>query len=188
MLNLVGSRWRCGVVLASALVIAGCKGKNTVDVGSVNALVPAKYKYRLAFASREVTSGVHRHVKYTVSVPKDWKADDIGAVEPVDKTVTGDSMMWLHSSCDDAHCAAADWNAAIDKELELVEVIRDERGDHRRVVTLKPLVNSDLLGIKVYWWVDGEPEYHACEVRLGAGLQEAAPAFEKACQLAVVQK
>jgi hypothetical protein len=176
-------------VLASALLIGGCKKTPTVDVGAVNALVPAKYKYRLEFAPRDVTSGLHRHVTYTVPVPKGWKSDDIGGAEPVDKAVNGESSIWLHSSCDEAHCSPGDWNAAIDQELELLDVVRDERGDHRRVVMARPgLPGSDLLSVKVYWWVDGEPEYHACEVRLGAGLQEAAPAFEKACELAVVHK
>jgi hypothetical protein len=181
--------WRLGAALASALLIVGCKKTPTIDVASVNALVPAKYKYKLEFASRDVTSGLHRHVTYTVPVPKDWKSDDIGGAQPVDKAVSGDSSIWVHSSCDDAHCSPADWNAAIDQELKLLEVLRDERGDHRRVVTVKPgPTGRDLLGIKVYWWVDGEPEYHACEVRLGPGLQESAPAFEKACELAVVRK
>jgi hypothetical protein len=114
-------------VLASALLIGGCKKTPTVDVGAVNALVPAKYKYRLEFAPRDVTSGLHRHVTYTVPVPKGWKSDDIGGAEPVDKAVNGESSIWLHSSCDEAHCSPGDWNAAIDQELELLDVVRDER-------------------------------------------------------------
>ena len=176
-------------MLASAFVVGGCKKAPTVDVAAVNALVPAKYQYKLVFASRDVTSGLHRHVTYTLPVPEGWKSDDIGAAAPVDKDVNGDSMVWVHSSCDDAQCVPSDPNAAIDHELRLVQVLRDERADHRRVVTARPLLpGRDLLNIKVYWWENGAPEYHACEVQLGPGLQEAAPAFEKACELAVVRR
>jgi hypothetical protein len=169
---------RCAVLV---LALFGCRKSYTADVTAVNALVPAKDKYKLEFEPRDLTAGLHRQVTYTVPVPKGWRANDVGGAE------NGDSSIWLHSSCDAESCTPQDWNALIDHDLRLLDLQRDERGDHRRVVVAKPgALPRDWLAIKVYWWVDGATEYHACEATLGPGLQEAAAAFEKACELAVV--
>ena len=103
--------------------------------------------------------------------------------------MNGDSSIWVHSSCDADPCHPGDWNAAIDEELKLLDVVRDERGDHRREVTVRSVLpNHPGIGVKVYWWADGAPEFHACEASLKPGLEDAAAAFQKACELAVVDE
>jgi hypothetical protein len=178
------------VFAAAMLALLGssaCKKHNNVDVAAVNALVPEKLKYRLVFEPRELVAGQHRHVTYTVPVPKLWRSDDVGGAVAADKTIDGDSSIFLSSSCDAPSCTAEDWNGAIDRKIKEsnVEVVRDEHGDHRRVVVAKPLlVQDDVESITVYWWRDNATEYHSCQVRLAAALKEVAAAFEKACGVA----
>ena len=181
--------WWCGV-LAAGIASSGCKKRSPLDVASVNALVPVKYKYKLEFEAAEITGGTHRRVTYVVPVPKHWTVDDrVGMAAPTDKLANGDATMWVHSSCDEEPCRPSDWNVAIDEELKLLDVLKDERGDHRRVVAVKSaLPNRPGIAVKVYWWTDGASEFHACEASLGPGLEDAAPAFQKACELAIVRE
>jgi hypothetical protein len=171
--------------LVAAVLMLGCRPSHAIDAKPVNDLVPEKYKYKLAFEQREVVAEFPRHELYTALIPKGWRVDDVGVAKAVDTTANGDSSIWLGASCEHEPCVPEDWNAAIDREIRLLDVKRDERGDHRRVVVTVPLVARDVRVITVYWWEDGASEYHWCEARMTSGLDEAAAAFEKACGAAI---
>jgi hypothetical protein len=190
MRRVMGIKVSAALAASSVLALLGisaCKKHSSADAAPVNAAVPEKLKYRVVFEPRDVVAGAHRHVTYSVPVPKGWRSDDVGGVVAADKAIDGDSSIFLKSSCDASSCTPEDWNAAIDREIKAsnVEVVRDEHGDHRRVVVAKPaLVPDDVSSITVYWWRDNATEYHSCQVRLAGVLKDAAPAFEKACSVA----
>lgn len=113
--------------------------------------------------------------------------------------------MSFKPSCADFYCEPEDPNDAIDREFGLGklprsaspedrwEIVRDDRREDLRILVLHHHsldVRSDdrdePIAIRVAKWKKGALRYHVCEATLAVELREAAPAFEKACELMVV--
>jgi hypothetical protein len=182
---------RAPAALGLVLATAACTERPPIDVASVNALVPIKYRYKLQFEVKEVTSGVFRRYTYTLPVPKGWKIDGvIGSVDPVDTVANGNSSFGVWSSCDGPQCVGEDWNAKIDEDYRYAYKLRDERSPGRRVIVTQSALDPsrDDVGFAVYWSKPSEVEYHECGASLSPALKDAEAAFERACELAIVHE
>ena len=170
---------------------AAAKGKAPVaaiDVGGVNALVPAELKAKLVFDATDVVEGLGHHLRtYTLAAPKSWtskmkgfaslkSSDDLGLFTSLD----------LGTNCDGL-CEPKDWAATSAKALFAQfakdRVIKDEQRPNSHLL----ISERDQTTFVVYaWWRDGAKRYYSCTASLEGVVKGAAPAFEKACQAVTV--
>lgn len=164
------------------LLLLGCSHK--IDVGPLDDLLPEADRSALHFVSRDVETGSPRRVRYRIAVPERWKEAAHGIFESSNK-LDGSSVS-VRSSCEQSPCKARDWNALIDRMLkeDYAPPERDERLDHRRIVSAKSR-EQDWVYLLVASWRDGEGEADICSVHLSFKYASALPAFEKACEAAV---
>ena len=178
-----------------------------VDPGPVNAVVPDRLQRLLAFESRDIVSDTGTlRVRYTLPVPKSWPGSD-PFITPIDKLHHGNSSIVVEPSCGKLYCDPKDPNDAIDREFGLGrwkttprvvdsrDILRDERRDHQRVIVFKNHDRThrgsgedDSTTIVVAMWNKTALRHHRCTADLAAEIQEAVPAFEKACELMVVHE
>jgi hypothetical protein len=184
------------VAVGALCTIAGCSSRDRIDVSAVNAAVPERLKYRLDFEPREITDGLHKRTTFVVPAPTSWRSTGIGSIEPADPLLDDDSSIRVASGCDAFTCTTSDASSEIGQliHMHFLDVVRDERTEHRRVVVGKAVMTDmsnhrDATTVMVFWWPnDNAPDYNFCEVRLAAGSKDALPAFEKACELARVSE
>ncbi|HTJ41334.1 MAG TPA: hypothetical protein VL463_04535 [Kofleriaceae bacterium] len=182
-----------------SIVIAAC-GKSSssgggggddkpVDVGPVNAAIPAAWKGKIEFTDQ--TFG-DKHEKYEAAAPKDWKSSFMpGSFEPdgAMKDAFGFGARYEVSGNCDGDCVAKDWQATADKVefkqftdgTSSAKIVKDEKGAGWRQVIAE---GGDNTYIVRAWWVDGAKRYNACRATLGKEAKDLVPAFVAACQTA----
>jgi hypothetical protein len=184
------------VALSSLAIGCGKKGggdaaAKPLDLAGVNALVPAPLKDKLVFEERKIEEERGRHTKvYTVAAPKAWVPGFKGfaQLKPDDKEA--DSFMTklsVGTNCDGS-CEPKDWGATVGKVYESYlkgKVIKDEKGKNSRTIIAEA---GDQRVVLVATWTDGASEYSSCEATLDKPWFDAAPAFEKACQVVNVSE
>ncbi len=179
------------LLLAVTAIGCGKKGGDgaaakPIDVAAVNAAVPASLKDKLVFEERKIEEerGNSKTV-YTVAAPKDWGPGFKGfaQLKPDDKN--GDSFMTkfnVGTNCNGA-CKPKDWQAVVSKvyaDYLNGTVIKDEKGKNSRTIIARV---GDRTIVVVASWEDGASKYKSCDAALDKVWAEAAPAFEKACQV-----
>jgi hypothetical protein len=177
------------LLVAVATIGCGKKGGDSapakpLDVAGVNALVPASLKDKLVFEERKIEEERgKRTTVYTVAAPKSWGPGFKGFAQL--KPADGDGFMTKFSvgtNCDGT-CEPKDWAATVGKVYEGYlkgEVTKDEKGKNSRTIIAK---SGDQMIVLVASWTDGASKYSSCEATLDKQWFEAAPAFEKACQV-----
>jgi hypothetical protein len=177
------------LLLAVAAVGCGKKGGDAakpLDVAGVNALVPASLKDKLVFEERKIEEERgKRTMVYTVAAPKGWGPGFKGfaQLKPDDKN--HDSFMTkfnVGTNCDGA-CEPKDWSATVGKVYDSYlkgKVIKDEKGKNSRTIIAE---SGEQTIVVVATWDDGASKYKSCDATLDKAWAEAAPAFEKACQV-----
>ena len=194
--------------LVALMVIAGC-GKSAdrqegatatgagsaavvVDVAAVNALVPAGLKDTLVFEKRElVIERGKRKTTYTIAAPRGWvQRSTMFAHLRADDRANMLTRLEVGSNCD-GECRPKAWQAISDRvnfaPRAKGKVLKDEAAPGRR--TMVAVVDSGgarTTDVVVAWWSDGARNYHTCTASLGEWFQEAAPAFDKACQAVAI--
>jgi len=203
-------RWACGLLLTIALVaVAGCgkpaeheesaaaqgadRAQVVVDVAAVNALVPAALKDKLVFEKRElVIERGKRKTTYTIAAPRGWvQRSTMFAHLRADDRANMLTRLEVGSNCD-GECSPKPWQAIADRvnfapRAAGRKVRKDEAGPGRR--TMVAVVDSGgarTTDVVVAWWSDGAKKYHTCVASLGEDFQEAAPAFDRACQAVAI--
>ena len=207
---LVRARWRGWLVCAGLLAmmaIVGCgksadrkegaapgadKAPVVVDVAAVNALVPAGLKDKLVFEKRElVIERGKRKTKYTIAAPRDWaQSSTMFAHLRADDKAHMLTRLEVGANCD-GECSPKPWQAIADRvnfaPRAKGKVLKDEAAPGRR--TMVAVVDSGgarTTDVVVAWWSEGAKNYHTCTASLGEGFEEAAPAFDRACQAVVI--
>jgi hypothetical protein len=168
-------------------------GAGTIDVAAVNALVPAALKDKIVFEKRDLVIEQGRDkTTYTLAAPKTWtqdskmwanlKADDKGGFF---------SGMKVGTDCD-GECKPKAWEQIADKNFFAPhakgKVSKDEKSPGKRTM----ISDMDESGVKttdvvVAWWTEGDSSYHTCVAKLDESVKDAAPAFDKACQVIIVE-
>lgn len=189
------------LIVAACFAACGKSGDDTV--AAVNALVAVKHQYKLHFVERELTTGDGR-TTFSLPVPKEWKIDH-GTAAPVDTIKYGESSISVMSSCEipacplgekcetykcrpktctTSRCTSEDWYAFIDEEhlSPLLDVVRDEKEPHGRVVVTRFVARPETTVVSVYSWEDNGQQFYMCEARVAPGSSESLAAFEKACR------
>jgi hypothetical protein len=176
-------------LLAITAIGCGKKGGDApaakpLDVAGVNALVPASLKDKLVFEERKIEEERgKRTVVYTVAAPKGWGPGFKGFAQL--KPGDSDSFMTkfnVGTNCDGA-CEPKDWQATVGKVYKSYldgKVIKDEKGKNSRTIIAE---SGDQMVVVVATWDDGASKYKSCDATLDKPWFEAAPAFEKACQV-----
>ncbi|HEY0986529.1 MAG TPA: hypothetical protein VGD80_05720 [Kofleriaceae bacterium] len=176
---------------------AAAQGADTarvvVDVAAVNALVPAGLKDKLVFEKRElVIERGKRKTTYTVAAPRGWaQSSTMFAHLRADDRANMSTRLEVGSNCD-GECSPKPWQAIANRvnfapRAAGRKVLKDEAGPGRR--TMVAVVDSGgarTTDVVVAWWSDGAKRYHTCMASLGEGFQEAAPAFDRACQAVAI--
>lgn len=192
--------------LVAGAILFGCNRAFSLNVSPVNDLVPQKYKQQLVFEPRDAKYGP---IKFMLPVPKGWEKEAVlGEGSGMGSYTDGTSSISVRSSCDHKQlCMPANWNQQIDKDLawqndiartnpsgwkenrsdsDVMKIERNVWIDGRRIVRIRDLFGEDpRISVKVFWWSVGGSEFYSCVAQLNSGLQDAADAFEKACQLAI---
>lgn len=198
---------RAGLV-AALVAIAGCgkpadrqevagaasagKAAVVVDVAAVNALVPAGLKDKLVFEKRElVIERGKRKTMYTVAAPRGWaQSSTMFAHLRADDKANMLTRLEVGSNCD-GECSPKPWQAIADRvnfaPRAKGKVLKDEAVPGRRtMVAVVDAAGARTTDVVVAWWSDGAKKYHTCAASLGEGFEEAAPAFDKACQAVAI--
>lgn len=174
-------------VMLAVSATFGCKAKPSLDVGPANALVPAKYKYKLRFEPRVVTSHGPPAATYVVPVPKTWTSDDSGTSKSMDLDANGNSSLSLWAE----PCSSALCDLDVEHAVRYLNVVSDTRSEHGRHVIeaiAGPSPWHHAMVVSVSWWEPGQAMFHICEAELSADkLGEAVDAFAKACELVEVR-
>ena len=190
---------RLAVVL---IVVLGCNKSSEIDVGAINALVPANHRYKLEFQVRTIALPGKHGLVFELAVPKGWRNNNGELVPNKDIFGPGTSTS-ISSSCtpegktapdhladDWLPCTAQNWEEIVDRKIasDYLQVIRNDKEPRRRtIVYTGGISNPDDLGIAVMWWTDGAKEYFTCSAALAALARDDLPAFEQACRSAVVR-
>ena len=150
---------------------------------------------------RDVNVALKGHELWTMPLPKQWHMDTTGGfVGPTwdasnEEMSYGRSRMDLetvacsHDPCPQLDAQPPDDETIVSSHEEDYE--RSGQHEHRRVFVGREehaVVPDDGLYVDVYWWTVGVRSYHHCSVRLAPEIKDAADAFEKACELAIVRK
>lgn len=184
-----------GILFVSSVMALSACGKKgggdgaaakPLDVAGVNALVPASLKDKLVFEERKIEEERGRKkLVYTVAAPKGWGPGFKGfaQLKPDDKD--HDSFMTkfnVGTNCDGA-CEPKDWSATVGKVYDSYlkgKVLKDEKGKNSRTIIAE---SGSQMVVVVATWDDGASKYKSCDATLDKPWFEAAPAFEKACQV-----
>jgi hypothetical protein len=184
------------VIGPALLLLGGLACKTELDTAAIDALVAPKHAYKLRFETREVTTGLEHQARYTVAVPRGWKYE-AGKFRPTNEKLHGRSSMKLRTSCEECRldikddfrcstdtCIPEDWGAILEARFAKSNrnFIHNEVTKNRRIVISREQSSGV---VEVYWWADGAPYYHACIASLDEHLVDSAPAFAKACELAM---
>jgi hypothetical protein len=168
------------------------KPEVTIDVAAVNALVPPALKDRLVFDKRDlvIERGKHK-TTYTIAAPRNWPQDSkrFAHMKPDDKAGFV-ARFEIGSNCD-GECSPKPWEAIADRvnfaPRAQGHVQKDDRAPGRRTMIAQVDGNgATKTEVVVAWWIDGDKSYHTCTASLDEALQDAAPAFEKACQAVAI--
>ena len=172
------------------------KGPVVVDVAAVNALVPAGLKDKLVFETRElVIERGKRKTTYTVAAPRGWaQSSTMFAHLRADDKANRLTRLEVGSNCD-GECSPKPWQAIADRVnfaprgsmTRGGKVLKDEAAPGRRtMVAVVDTGGARTTDVVVAWWSDGAKKYHTCMASLGEGFEEAAPAFDRACQAVAI--
>lgn len=187
-----------------ATIVVGCSKSSTpaaIDVSAIDALVPEAHRPTLAFEARTVEMPGKHGLRYTIPVPKGWRVDKVRLAEFHAPSALGaETRIDVTSTCfptgvdlfTQQPCAAADWEAIVDKKVatDFLEVLHVEKGPNRRTVFAKGgAMNPDARTVTVMWWLPGGVEHFTCYARLESpAVIESANAFAKACESVVVTR
>jgi hypothetical protein len=200
------STTRAAVIALAAVAVVGCGKRErqdsaaagpggaavVVDAAAVNALVPAALKDALVFEKRElVTERGKRKTRYTIAAPRGWaQSSAMFAHLRADDKAHVLTRLEVGANCD-GECSPKPWQAVADRvnfaPRAKGKVIKDEAGPGRR--TMIAVVDSGgarTTDVVVAWWSDGAKNYHTCTASLGEGFEDAAPAFDRACQAVAI--
>jgi hypothetical protein len=161
-----------------------------IDVAAVNALVPASLKDRLVFENRDlvIERGKHK-TTYTIAAPAGWRSDSkmFAHLRPDDRPGLLPRFE-VGSNCD-GECAPKPWQAIADRvnfaPRAKAKVSKDDRTPGRRTM-IAEVDSGARTDVVVAWWADGDRNYHTCTASLDEALKDAAPAFDKACQVVAI--
>jgi hypothetical protein len=188
-----------------ALALAACgKGDNndgagaaasrpavTIDVAAVNALVPAALKDRLVFEKRDLVIERGKHTTtYTMAAPVGWAQGSrlFAHLKANDQAGLG-SRLEVGSNCD-GECTPKPWEAIADRvnfaPRAKGKVTKDDRAPGRRTMIADAGSAGAGSVVVTAWWSDGDRSYHTCTAALDDTLEDAAPAFDKACQAVAI--
>ncbi|HET9993238.1 MAG TPA: hypothetical protein VFQ65_32100 [Kofleriaceae bacterium] len=179
--------------LIVGVLLLGCGNKPSPD--AVNALVDQAKNPKLHFIERDVTINKGRDYQRTfaVIVPDNWvwgAQDEEFYVDPKDH---GAGNIAFRSSCYSAPCILGDFKSIIEKDLaDQIKILSANVLENKSTPNERKWVTKDaagLIAIARFWWSGETPtEYFSCWVVTPEALEPSRAAFEKACDLAVVQK
>ena len=161
-----------------------------IDVAAVNALVPPALRAALVFEQRALVIERGQHTTtYTMAAPRGWPQTStrFAHLQGDPGTVT---RLEVGSSCD-GECTPRPWAAVADRvnfaPRAKGKVRKDDQGPARRTMIADvERGGARTTDVVTAWWTDGASRYHTCIAWLGAALQDAAPAFERACQTVAI--
>jgi hypothetical protein len=160
-----------------------------IDVDGVNALVPSAIRDKLVFEKRSIVEERGDKTIYTVAAPKGWTQENkaFGRLRPPEGGIHLDFD--VGTNCDGV-CSPKDWNTTVEKVYASYltgKVIKDEKREGGRTIVADILDGSARVVI-VAWWKDKDDHYSHCNATLSGDLKDAAPAFERACQVVNVRE
>ncbi len=160
-----------------------------LDVDGVNALVPEALRARLVFEKRELVEKRGGKTVHVLAGPRDWTQPNemFATLQPPESQRRSIHVeLSLGTNCDGVCESKADWSETVEKVYASHlsgRVLKDEkRLDGRTIIA--HILDNTMTVVVVAWWSAGDRQYSYCSAALDGDLREAAPAFERACELA----
>ncbi|HEY0250197.1 MAG TPA: hypothetical protein VGC41_01680 [Kofleriaceae bacterium] len=178
-------------LLLLAIAVAGCGHKPSPD--EANALVDPTKSPKLHFEVKEAILSPHSKHEHRLGIviPVGWSPDDHVRFNSDARDSTASHGAFT-SSCAVDPCSVGDFQADIDADLRErdkvvgAKVLRDTKTPTSRFTVTRDVGNRVV--IERHWWRGDSPdEIFSCSFVIMDDLLASQAAFEKACDLAVVE-
>ncbi len=166
-----------------------------VDAASVNAVIPAAFKDKLAFEKQDISTELGRTTTtYTLAFPKGWKRGNMEMFAdfeaPSEAGLGFATRMKVSANCG-GECKPKDWNKVVDEYFQSMitggKVVKDVKNKTSRLLVAETNGGNVPVTEVVYaWWTEGASESYYCSATIGAEGKDTVPAFERACQAVTI--